>query len=247
MNKTPNVIQKQKWETFTYIGKETRTITKLFKRTNIRIAYITKNTIQDLILQPKIPNIDKYNKSGMYQLKCNSCQPSYIGQTGRNFKDRYKEHIRSIRTNKPNTKYAQHILDTQHAYGPVSNTMYILLPIERKGQLMNTWERFHIYKLSSNILELNNTYTDIYNPIFNPIQNHCNWKINTDTPQPFPHSIPPPQPNRITVSHSPRHSFCLLQLTNPQPHKVSNQLIQKREYTGNIICIIFDTHDINYG
>jgi hypothetical protein len=112
-SKTPNIIQKQKWATFTYIGKETRTITKLVKNTNIIIAYKTKNTIQNHLL-PKIPNIDKYNKSGIYKMKCNICQLSYIGQTGRNFKTRYKEHIRSIRTNNPNTKYAQHILDTQH-------------------------------------------------------------------------------------------------------------------------------------
>jgi hypothetical protein len=146
-NKTPNIIPKQKWATFTYIGKETRTITKVFKNINIRIAYKTKNTIQNH-LQPKISNIDKYNKRGINKMRCNSCQLSYIGQTGRNFKARYKEHIRSIRINNPNTKYAQHILDTQHEYGPIANIMDIL-HIERKGQLMNTWERFHIYKLSS--------------------------------------------------------------------------------------------------
>jgi hypothetical protein len=105
MNKTPNIIPKQTWATFTYIGKETRTITKLFKNTNIRKAYKTNNTIQNH-LQPKIPYINKYNKRGIYQIKFYSCQLSYIGQTGRKFKARYKEHIWSIRTNNPNTKYA---------------------------------------------------------------------------------------------------------------------------------------------
>jgi hypothetical protein len=54
-----------------------------------------------------------------------------------------------------------------------------ILHIERQGQLMNMWERYHIYKLSSNKLQLNDTYTDTHNPIFNLIINHCNWKINT--------------------------------------------------------------------
>jgi hypothetical protein len=41
-NTTLNTTQKQKWAKFTYIGKETRIITRLFKNTNIRIAYKTK-------------------------------------------------------------------------------------------------------------------------------------------------------------------------------------------------------------
>jgi hypothetical protein len=74
------------------------------------------------------------------------------------------KHIRSIRTNKPNTKYAQHIPGTQYAYGPVANTMNIL-HTERKTQLMNTWERFHIYHISSKNIQLNDMYTDTHNPI----------------------------------------------------------------------------------
>ena len=35
--------QKQKWATFTYSGPETSYITKLFKHTNLRIAYRTTN------------------------------------------------------------------------------------------------------------------------------------------------------------------------------------------------------------
>jgi hypothetical protein len=61
MNKTPNIIPKQKWATFTYIGKETRTITKLFKNTNIRTAYKTKKILYSL--QPKIPNIENTTKA----------------------------------------------------------------------------------------------------------------------------------------------------------------------------------------
>ena len=38
--------QKQKWAKFTYVGKETRLITKLFKNTNVKIAFTTNNTIK---------------------------------------------------------------------------------------------------------------------------------------------------------------------------------------------------------
>jgi hypothetical protein len=58
-------------------------------------------------------------------------------------------------------KYAQHILDTQHAYGTIEDTLDIL-HIEKKGPLMNTLERFHIYKLSQENMQLNDTYTTPY-------------------------------------------------------------------------------------
>lgn len=36
---------KRKWATFTYVGKEIRHITKLFKNTNFKIEYRTNDSI----------------------------------------------------------------------------------------------------------------------------------------------------------------------------------------------------------
>jgi hypothetical protein len=36
---------------------------------------------------------DALEKYGLYKLKCVSCCGVYLGQTGRNFKTRFKEHI----------------------------------------------------------------------------------------------------------------------------------------------------------
>jgi hypothetical protein len=167
---TERTTQKTKWATFTYIGKETRTITRLFINTNIKIAYKTNNTIQKY-LQPQKPNTDIYNNSGIYLLSCNDCPLQYVGQTGRNFKTTYKEHIQAIRNNKPNSKYAQHILDTQHTYSTIENTMRTL-QIQKKGQVMNTLERYHIYRITKDGRQMNDTYSETYNPIFNIINNY---------------------------------------------------------------------------
>jgi hypothetical protein len=167
-NTIPN--ETRKWSTFTYVGKETRVITRLFRNTNIHIAYKTNNTLQKH-LQIKNIDPDKYNNSGIYEIKCNSCQLKYIGQTGRNFKTRYKEHIQAIHTNKTTSRYAQHILETGHAYGTIKDTLNIL-HYEKKGPLMNTLERFHIHKLTKDGLQLNDTYADTHNPIFDLIATH---------------------------------------------------------------------------
>jgi hypothetical protein len=42
------------------------------------------------------------------------CPLKYVGQTGRTFNKRYKEHVHDIRTNNSNTEYANHILNTGH-------------------------------------------------------------------------------------------------------------------------------------
>jgi hypothetical protein len=47
MNK--NSTSNNKWVSFTYVGKETKFITKLFKNTNVRISYMAKNTIEKLL------------------------------------------------------------------------------------------------------------------------------------------------------------------------------------------------------
>jgi hypothetical protein len=80
----------------------------------------------------------------------------YIGQTGRTFKVRYRDHIQAIRTNKRTSKYAQHILDTGHAYGTIEETMDII-QTTKKGHLLNTLERFYEYDLSKKKLKMNDT------------------------------------------------------------------------------------------
>jgi hypothetical protein len=84
--------EKTKWTTFTYFGPETRTITNLFRNTSLKITYKTTDKIKYHLKPKGIPE-DVYNLSGIYQLQCRECPLNYIGQTGRAFKVRYREHI----------------------------------------------------------------------------------------------------------------------------------------------------------
>jgi hypothetical protein len=65
------------------------------------------------------------------------CPLKYVGQTGRTFKTRYKEHIHDIRSNKGNTGYSNHILNAGHTYGTMQDTMEIIT-LGRKGKYLNT-------------------------------------------------------------------------------------------------------------
>jgi hypothetical protein len=100
------------------------------------------------------------------------CHRQYIDQTGRNFKTRYKEHIRDIRNNRE-TSGVQHILETGHSFGKMNDIMEII-KIERKGSYLNTLENFYIFKLFKQGNQLNNISSNTHNPIFNVIQNLAN-------------------------------------------------------------------------
>ncbi|PNF38897.1 hypothetical protein B7P43_G08228 [Cryptotermes secundus] len=128
---TKNTTLKNKWATFTYFGHEIRSITKLFKNTEVGISYKTKNNIKHLLKINDDKN-DMYNLSGVYQLQCSDCPLKYIGQTGRTFKIRFKEHTCDINNNGQSSRFAQHVLDTTHEYSTIDKILEVL-HIGKKG------------------------------------------------------------------------------------------------------------------
>jgi len=124
------------WTTFTYYSPAIRKITNLFINSTLGIAFKSKNTIFKQITMKKHELI---NPSGIYGIKCNTCNKTYIGQTGRGINIRHKEHIRYIKTNNPQSAYAMHILNNRHEYGPAKETLQLLRPCSKESQ-MNSWE-----------------------------------------------------------------------------------------------------------
>ena len=84
-----------------------------------------------------------HNKGGIYQLSCKTCNLSYVAQTSRSPKTCYQEHIRNIRTNNPQSTYAQHILHNQHEYGTMHDLMTLLKPL-RNANMLIPYEQFYI-------------------------------------------------------------------------------------------------------
>jgi hypothetical protein len=123
-------VKTKTWTKFTYYGNDIRTLAKIFINSTIKTRCKLSR------------QYDKYNTSGVYQLKCLSCEQVYIGQMGRDFRTTFKEHIRDIRFNQTKSKYAHHILECNHKYGTTENTMEIITA--QKGRYLDVLERFHI-------------------------------------------------------------------------------------------------------
>jgi hypothetical protein len=157
---------KHKWALLTYIGKQTTFITNLFKKTGLKIAWHTTNTIQILMPQHQPP--DKYAHSGAYKLSCPDCNKvyMYVGQIG--FAMSFKEHKYAFKNNSHMSNYAKHILEQSHSFGPIQDMMQIL-QYQNIGNHLNTIERFYIYTEFTKINHLNDEYTIFPNRIFDAL------------------------------------------------------------------------------
>jgi hypothetical protein len=100
---------RQKWVKFTYTGRETRLVTKLFRSTQVKVAYTTNNNLEKLLRYNVTGATNKYDKSGIYQLSCPTCDRKYIGQTGRPFHVRFREHQHDYKYMSRKSKFAQHL------------------------------------------------------------------------------------------------------------------------------------------
>ena len=65
MGKKDKGNKKTHWVKFTYIGKETRTVTKAFRNTNINILFSTNNTISKLFTTRRHITKGKFDNSGI--------------------------------------------------------------------------------------------------------------------------------------------------------------------------------------
>lgn len=181
---------KEKWATLTYMGKSTYKLAKFFKKHNIAIAFRTRNNL-GRILQNNTNESSPLDKQGVYKLTC-TCQHSYIGQTGRKIKTRFREHMRDYNkklrepTATPESNYANHIFNNKCIPGHVKNTVE-LLHTQHKGRRLNVLENMEIYKQKTFdgriINEQINTASDtIFEPLkyFYRKENNTTSKPNND-------------------------------------------------------------------
>jgi hypothetical protein len=168
-------LSKSKWIAFTFFGKETNHISKIFRHIHLRVAFKTKNSLQSL-LNASNKSGDNIQKSGVYQLTCKNCGKKYTGQTGHNFEKRFKEYFQSFKYNNYNSTFEQHLLETGHEFGKIedNNVHHIL---RQKGKHLDTMEKFYIYRETKDNNQLNDKHTVIYNKIFETI---IEKEMNTD-------------------------------------------------------------------
>jgi hypothetical protein len=62
---------------------------------------------------------------------CKTCKHTYVGQTSRDLKQRYQEHMHYIENNTPQSAFALRILNNCHEYGTIDKIMALLKTVRR--------------------------------------------------------------------------------------------------------------------
>jgi len=175
-NKKKINVENKEFICLPYNSTMTRAFRNTFKKDKFYVSYKTTNNAFNMINKfsnNTNQNGDKFNKSGIYKIKCSDCDSFYVGQTGRSFRTRYREHIQALKSQNltsMKSTFAEHIMQSNHKYTNIDQNMEVL-DYEIKGNKMNCKEDFYIflnYKTNPNSV-LNTTHTTTNNPIFDKL------------------------------------------------------------------------------
>ena len=132
----------------------------------------------------------------------------YVGQTGSYFRSRFSEHFRDFKHTNYKSKFAQHLLENDHSIDPLDDIMEVLHTAS-KGKLMDTLEKFHIYKITLENMQINDKNTSKPNAIFDTLirEKELADNLAIDNPPP-PSSIHSPHTSSSVqeepLSYEPR-------------------------------------------
>lgn len=130
-------IETKKYIPLSFIGPSSYKIANVFKEIGFNIGFSTINNLKSRFVKNK-DKIAILDKSGVYEIKCNDCNASYIGKTGRAFKVRIKEHT----DGKHRSHFFDHLFNTNHNFDIQSN--FKPLVILSAGNKLNSFEELAI-------------------------------------------------------------------------------------------------------
>ena len=129
------------------------------------MAFKTTATLHHLIKPISPTQLQEHETSGIYKITCTTCHKAYVGQTSRNLKSRFREHIRYIKNNDPRSAHALHILNCRHEYGKTDDTMTLLKHINTPTLLL-PYEQMYIQSSHHNNEPIPEQHLNEHNPMF---------------------------------------------------------------------------------
>lgn len=118
----------------------------VFKSVHMKIVPTSQFNLKSALFNTKDKS-DNLSKSGVYSLKCSSCDQVYIGQSSRSIVTRWKEHNKNIAKNEPNkSSVAFHVLNNLDHDISIDN-FKLIKPVSHKFKL-DAWESLYIHKQS---------------------------------------------------------------------------------------------------
>ena len=97
-----------------YIRGTSETIARMLKPFNIRIAHKPTRTLRHLLTNVKDKDDPEDRQGTVYRIRCNDCNGTYIGETGRTLTTRLGEHQTATDKEDLTNNIAQHHRKTGH-------------------------------------------------------------------------------------------------------------------------------------
>ena len=83
---------------------------------NIGVAHPASNTLRSRLSRTRPrQEVDDRSGPGVYVVKCGECDDCYVGETGRCFKTRLREHKDDVRLGRERNAIYNHVHKTNHA------------------------------------------------------------------------------------------------------------------------------------
>jgi len=150
-NKSKNKGQQQietnrnKYVTLNYGQKFTHKVANIFKKCDYKVSFRTTNKMENFYREKREPaSKDIYDDSGVYEIVCGQCPKKYIGQTGRSFRTRWREHLPK-NSAEQKSNYAEHLVQHGHSYSKIEDNLKILHKVN-KSNSMSVLENYEIFK-----------------------------------------------------------------------------------------------------
>lgn len=137
-------------------GILTEKLSRKFKQHGIKTAYQNRGKLSDYLQSAKDRELDDKKKSGIYKLNCQDCDKIYIGQTRREIRTRFNEHVADCsKPLNPDSAMAFHCLTENHRIKDVE----LLKEVNEKYKL-DAWESLLLCKNRdkqlTNVIKLGN-------------------------------------------------------------------------------------------
>ena len=124
----------------------------MLKSAEIESAFASGNKIKDRLCNNK-DKIEESQKSGIYRVKCESCNHIYVGQSRRAVRTRWKEHVSDVKNKNLNNAVALHYNQNNTHKFDERNCSELIKTV-RSEYYLDAWESLYMNKFDDHLMNV---------------------------------------------------------------------------------------------
>ena len=132
--------------TIPYVQGQSEAIRRIIRSLDIQVIFRPLTTLRKMISRPKDPTSIFSQTGVVYNISCQECSSSYVGQTGRSLQQRIREHKRAVQQQNISTNaLAEHAWHKGHKINWDKPTILARHPYLMQRCILESWH-IHYHK-----------------------------------------------------------------------------------------------------